>query len=195
MTVELENCILGPLHVAPDTVVRIRNCIVDAGAMSSMAISGGNWKIENCTIIGTVAIRGLELASNTIFYGDSVTVDHRQEGCVRFCWLPGSAAVPRRYKCVPRIDEDGLGSPVPIGGVPQFVSTRFGDAAFCQLSRSCPDAIRRGADDESEIGVYHDLLEPRREAHLRYRLSDYLRFSLEAGILSEQQTPQINGIC
>ncbi|MFZ4859027.1 MAG: hypothetical protein ACOYL3_21840 [Desulfuromonadaceae bacterium] len=194
MTVELENCILGPLHVAPDTVVRIRNCIVDAGAMSTMAISGGNWKIENCTIIGSVDIRGLELAGNTIFYGDSVTVAHRQEGCVRFCWLPGAAAVPRRYKCVPRIDEDGPGSPVSINGVPQFVSTRFGDAAFCQLSCSCPDAIRRGADDESEMGVYHDLLEPRREAHLRYRLSDYLRFGLEAGILYEQQTPHINGI-
>ena len=192
VTVELENCILGPLQVAPDTVVRMRNCIVDAGAMSAMAICGGCWTIENCTIIGTVVLRRLELASNTIFYGDSVTVAQRQEGCVRFCWLPGMAAVPRRYKCVPRTDTDGLGNPVTISGVPQFVSTRFGNAAYCQVSRSCPDTIRRGADDDSEIGVYHDVLEPRREDHLRYRLRDYLRFGLEAGIFSEQQTPRVD---
>jgi len=203
--VDLENCILGPLCVAPDVSVRLRNCIVDAGSKDAWAISGlqpatapnldgkpaGQWRIENCTIIGRVAVHAMELASNTIFHGESVRVDRRQEGCVRFCRLPDDAVVPRRHKCVPRIDQDASGKDVLVDAQPQFVSECFGDAAYCLLSGSCSDAIRRGADDESEMGVYHDVLEPRREAHLRDRLRDYLRFGLEAGIFYEQQTPGV----
>lgn len=150
------------------------------------------WRIENCTIIGRIAARGLELASNTIFHGESVAVERRQEGCVRFCWLPDDSVVPRQHKCVPRVEQDEKGKDIPVDFRPQFMSLRFGDAAYCQLSRSCADAIRRGADDESEMGVYHDLLEPRREAHLRARLRDYLRFGLEAGVFYEQQTPRVS---
>src|SRR5439155_4172587 len=147
------------------------------------------WRLENCTVIGRVAARGLELASNTIFFGASVSVERRQEGCVRFCWLPDGAEVPRQHQCVPRTDTDGAGKKVIVNARPQFVSLRYGDAAYGQLSRSCADAIRRGADDESEMGVYHDLFEPRHEAHLRARLRDYLRFGLEAGVFYEQRTP------
>jgi hypothetical protein len=179
----------------------MRNCLVDAGAKDAWAISGmdpapgkpaGLWRIENCTIIGRIAARGLELASNTIFHGESVAVERRQEGCVRFCWLPNGAVVPRQHKCVPRVEQDDKGKDIPVDFRPQFLSLRYGDAAYCQLSRSCADAIRRGADDESEMGVYHELLEPRREAHLRARLRDYLRFGLEAGIYYEQQTPRVS---
>ncbi len=66
---------------------------------------------------------------------------------------------------------------------PRFVSLRYGDPAYCQLSRWCAGEIRRGADDESEMGVFHDLYVPQREANLRARLDEYLRFGLEAGVL------------
>lgn len=198
---KLENCILGPLRVGPDVSVRLHNCIIDAGAPDAWAIAGtddgkpsGVWRMENCTIIGRVAARGLELASNTIFLGDTVTVERRQEGCVRFCSLPADAVVPRRHKCVPRVEKDDEDRDVAIEGRPQFLSLRFADAAYCQLSRSTPGAIRLGADDDSEMGVYHDLMEPRREAHLRHRLRDYLRFGLEAGIFFEAQTARTDGI-
>lgn len=190
--VELENCILGPLSILPDVSVRMRNCIVDATAFTSAAISGGQWRIENCTIIGRVSVRGIELASNTIFYGESVKVERRQEGCMRFCWLPENAVVPRRHKCVPRVEQDDTGKDVHVNAQPQFVSLRFGDATYCLLTSCCSDSIRRGADDESEMGIYHDLLEPHREAHLRARLRDYLRFGLDAGIFYEQLTPNMN---
>jgi hypothetical protein len=212
--VELENCIIGPLRVSPGVSVQLRNCIVDAGADDAIAICGtdaegspgGTWRIENSTIRGKVAAKVLELASNSIFLaarapGDDkkiwpapVLVQQRQEGCVRFCSLPRRAIVPRQHQCVPREDKDATGRTVIVDATPQFISLLFGDAAYCQLRHSCPDAIRRGADDESEMGVYHDLLEPRREEHLRARLQDYLRFGLEAGIFYEQQTPQIRGI-
>jgi hypothetical protein len=43
--------------------------------------------------------------------------------------------------------------------------------------------VRRGADDEAEMGVFRHLHQPQREAYLRARLDDYLRFGLEAGLL------------
>jgi hypothetical protein len=51
-----------------------------------------------------------------------------------------------------------------------------------QLNAACDESIRRGADDESEIGVFHDLFQPQRESDLRTRLDEFLRFGMEAGI-------------
>jgi hypothetical protein len=191
--VEIDSCIIGPIRVKPDITIRLKNSIVDAATNSDVALAdikgsgpAGTWRIENCTIRGKVKISILELASNTIFLGDlaakekpriwpaPLLVQRRQEGCVRFCWLPNGARVPRRYQCLPSEEHPDVR--------PLFTSLRFGDAAYGQLGRLCPDAILRGADDESEIGAFHDLFQPQREAHLRMRLIEYLRFGLEAGI-------------
>ena len=58
----------------------------------------------------------------------------------------------------------------------------YGDAGYCQLTQHCASAITQGADDESEMGVFHDLFQSRRTTNLRVRLGEYLRFGLEAGI-------------
>ncbi len=49
----------------------------------------------------------------------------------------------------------------------------------------CPDQIARGADDESEMGVWHFLHNAKREMNLRLRLEEYLRLGLEAGLFYE----------
>ena len=66
---------------------------------------------------------------------------------------------------------------------PHFTSLRYGDPGYAQLRVSTPDAIRRGADDEGEMGVTHHLHQPQRETNLRLRLDEYLRFGLEAGFI------------
>lgn len=180
---ELTDCIVGPIRVHPDVRVRLRNCIVDAGGVGNLALGplndpnapalAGHWRIENCTVIGTARLGALELGSNCIFLG-ALDVERRQEGCVRFSWLPPGARTPLRYECLPREDGPDLR--------PEFTSLRFADPAYAQLSRFCPNPIRRGADDESEQGAFHDLLQPQREAHLRARLPEYLRLGLEAGV-------------
>ncbi len=174
----IENCVLPALRVGDDGVrVHLRNCVIDAGgqenfALSNLAADGpaGSWRLENCTIIGQAWLDSLELASNCIFYGQSVSVRRRQEGCVRFSWLPNSAQTrtPRRYRCLP----SATGENADIR--PEFMSLRFGVPAYAQLSRSCPAAIRTGADDGSEMGAFHDLFQAQREAHLRSRLGEYL---------------------
>ena len=54
-----------------------------------------------------------------------------------------------------------------------------------QLALSCAKEILNGADDESEMGAFHDLFQPQREINLKIRLKEYLRFGLEAGIFYE----------
>ena len=68
---------------------------------------------------------------------------------------------------------------------PIFNSIRYGQPDYCQLSLRCATEIDRGADDESEMGVFHDLYSPQREATLRLLLDEYLRFGLELGIFYE----------
>ena len=102
--------------------------------------------------------------------------EQRQTGCVRFTYLPFDSLTPRRYRCQPEAPE-GVSRITP-----RFTSLRYGVAAYCQLGRTTPDEIRRGAEDESEMGAFHSLFAPQREANLQTRLGEYLRVGLAAGI-------------
>jgi hypothetical protein len=193
--VEIDQSILGGVRAIADSRIQIMNSIVDATGATGLAYTGSDGKspggalhIENSTVIGKVRALVMEMASNTIFvsrlsgsddpkeWPASVQVTRRQEGCVRFSFLPLEARVPRRYRCQPGPESDA--SRVR----PVFTSLTYGDPGYCQLRPECPLEIWRGADDQSEMGVFHNLYEPQRAAHLRARLDEYLRFGLEAGI-------------
>jgi hypothetical protein len=66
--------------------------------------------------------------------------------------------------------------------LPHFTSLRYGDPGYAQLQRATGREIREGASDEGEMGVMHALYQPMREANLRIRLEEYLRFGLHAGV-------------
>jgi hypothetical protein len=66
---------------------------------------------------------------------------------------------------------------------PDFTSTRYGIPGYAQLSLACALEIRRGAEDESEMGVFHDLFQPQREANLLARLQEYTPAGMDAGIV------------
>jgi len=66
---------------------------------------------------------------------------------------------------------------------PQFTRTRYGSPAYCQLADTCADEIKRGADDESEMGAFHDLFQPQREANLLARLDEFTPAGMDAGII------------
>ncbi len=186
--VTIENCILPPVRVGSSGVrLTLRNCIIDAGAEDAFALSNldgdgpaGSWTLENCTVIGRAELDTLELASNCVFFGDAVVVTRRQEGCVRFSWLPknGATRTPRRYRCLPSSGQDMADIR------PHFTSLAFGNPAYGQLSGRCPAAIRTGADDGAEMGAFHDVFQPQRMAHLQARLAEYLRFGLEASVFN-----------
>jgi hypothetical protein len=64
-----------------------------------------------------------------------------------------------------------------------FNSFRYDTPTYCQLSDCCAEEIKRGADDESEMGVFHDLFQPQRIANLSVRLDEYLPARMDIGII------------
>ena len=175
--------------------MRITDSIVDAISPCGVAFSapddhaaGGALHVENSTVIGKVHTVLMELAANTIFLSRLAAFDawfapvlceRRQAGCIRFSFVPLQSVTPRRYQCQPQSDEDAARV------TPQFSSLRYGEPGYGQLSRRCEPEIFSGADDESEMGAFHDLFEPQRITNIQVRLDEYLRFGLEAGIFFE----------
>ncbi len=188
--VTLERCITGPLQAVAGAKVFLHDCIVDAGDASSVAFdgdgaggAGAELTVTECTVIGKVHTRLIRLASNSIFFAGlapspletwraPVMSERRQEGCVRFCYLPAGALTPRPFRCVP--------DQLPM--LAHFTSLRYGDPGYGQLRPATSQAIREGGDDGGEIGVMHALFQSQRETNLRLRLDEYLRFGLHAGI-------------
>jgi hypothetical protein len=194
--IEIDHSIVGGLRIDKDASIKISNSIIDAISENKVAYAGidgisagGEISIENSTVIGKIHTFLLKVASNTILIADLISGDgwpapviseRRQEGCVRFSYLPMNSQVPRRYRCQPdlaiqqKIDDSRI--------KPEFTSLRYDDPGYVQLRMICPVEIRKGAEDESEMGVFHNLYQPQRETNLRVRLDEYLRFGLEAGI-------------
>jgi hypothetical protein len=189
--VRIERSIVGAIRAGLGCSVEIVDSIVDANGPDRLAYAdpaggpGGELSVTASTVVGRVRAYGMPLATNSIFLADPaldgdaqvpVRVEKRQEGCVRFCYMPREASVPRRFHCRPGPDDD------PVGMRPSFTSRRHGDAGYLQLHAQCPPEIGTGADDGAEMGAFHLLFGPQREANLRLRLDEYLRFGLEAGI-------------
>ena len=179
--IEIDHCITGALRVHERSNVSITDSIVDATNEAAVAFAaangtdtGGTLQIADSTVVGIIHTLELKLASNSIFMSD-VRSEKKQSGCVRFCYLPLTSVAPRRYRCQPENGSDALRVR------PQFTSLAYADPGYGQLALRTAPQIRTGADDEAEMGAFHELYEPQREANLRIRLDEYLRFGLEAG--------------
>ncbi|MET8336032.1 hypothetical protein ABZV14_27845 [Streptosporangium canum] len=157
--VVIERCVLGPVEAVDGAEVSIRDSVLDSH-------DGGTLTLHGSTVLGTITATRVDI-SNSIVLG-KVIAQRRQEGCVRFSHMPAGSLTPSRYRCTT--------------APPRFTSLRFGDPGFAQLRPSTPDEVRCGADNESEMGAGNHLFAPQREANLRLRLDEYLRFGLEAGI-------------
>lgn len=157
--------------------------------------------IKRTTVFGKVLVHAIELAENSIFT-DCLCVARRQFGCMRFCYVPPHCRTPRRYHCQPdwamqlteeklKKDKSGISmEEIDIAKSlerervkPQFNSMRYGRQDYAQLTNSCADEIKCGADDESEMGAFHNLYNPQREANLRARLNEFTPAGMEAGII------------
>jgi hypothetical protein len=200
--VDIDHCIVGGIRIAEGAKLSISNSIVDSTSKSGVAYCGwagdesksidpgGELWMENCTVIGKVYATAIKQISNSIILAlkgsskvwpsqvQAVHAQH-QQGCLRFSYLPVDSHVPRRYRCRP--DGKEQDSCLRL----EFASLRYGQPGYCQLSMESSPEILRGASDGSEMGAFHDLYQPQREANLKIMLDEYLRFGLEAGIFYE----------
>jgi hypothetical protein len=173
--------------------------------------AGGMLTVTNSTIIGKVHARRFKLISNSILeaalapaetWQAAVMATQKQQGCVRFSYVPPGSRTPRRYRCQPETavqqaiaiaekddpllnaaDKAAIADLVASRIHPVWNAQRYGNPAYMQMAHACAKEIVTGADDEAEMGAFHDLYQPQRLANLRIRLQEYLRFGLEAGVI------------
>jgi hypothetical protein len=189
LEVMLQNSILGSLWVSVEASATASNCIIDATALTTAAYAasdgsggGGALTLQGCTVIGKIHAALFTLLSDSIVLAEraagdqwlaALWSDRQQQGCVRFSYIPRASIVAQQFECVVQ----GAGGPQPL-----FYSLQYGDPGYCKLLPSTDDAIRRGADDDGEMGAFHFVLAPLREDDLRARLQEYLPAGLEFGI-------------
>jgi hypothetical protein len=212
LCVTIEHSIVGAIQIERDEVLedplklRISDSVVDATDPDRVAIGASSKRcadisliLHRTTILGRIEANEIELAENSILLG-TVLACRRQKGCLRFCYVPPGSRTPRRYECQPDLVEQAVAQQATAENlstadratlfaaarlrvVPQFDSVRYGTATYCRLSLVCAVEITTGADDEAEMGVYHDLYQPQRIASLSQRLSEYTPAGTDAGII------------
>jgi hypothetical protein len=210
--ITIEHSIVGTIEVTRDETkvdpvqIRISDSVLDSTSPSRVALGPTDgmcayaslW-LQRSTVIGFIDVHSFELGENSILMG-LVRVARRQQGCIRFCYVPHGSRTPRRYECQPDLlerpiigkykqgllsvhDRDALLSGARLRVEPEFNSLRYGTPTYCQLAGACASEIRRGADDQSEMGVFHDLYQPQRAANLRARLNDFTPAGGDVGII------------
>lgn len=208
LNVNIDRCITGSLNLENANCLSVTDSIIDGRGGSAIDGPSVSISIEESTVLGSVSVRSIKLGSNSIFTGN-VTVEREQEGCMRFCYFPNGSTVPQQYNCQPDTEiqrtvkkefdaalvknlgmtpqekeklETKISEEIQVWLKPFFTALHYGHPGYGQLHFQCTDKIRTGADDEAEMGVFHHLKQPQREANLRASLEEYLRVGLEAGI-------------
>ncbi|CAH8296446.1 hypothetical protein EV196_11142 [Mariniflexile fucanivorans] len=177
---KINNAIVAGINTFENASIHIENSIVDVLNKEEKAISAlegqrAILQVKNTTILGEVDVKSISLVENCIFIS-LVTVQLLQTGCIRYSYLPFNSITPRKYHCYPKTSEEIKTV------VPDFMSTIYGNPAYFQLNVWCKNEFLKGADDASEIGVYHNLFQPQKESNLQIRIQEYLRFGMEAGV-------------
>ncbi|MEV5674948.1 hypothetical protein [Streptomyces sp. NPDC052179] len=189
--VSVDHSIIGTIEVIGDEVshdppaIHLRDSVLDATGHDRAALSAPDCRhahavlhAHRTTVIGEVHTHAVEIAENSVFTGQ-LRVVRRGVGCLRFSYVPPGSRTPRRHRCQP----DLVGAERAQEVRPLFTSERYGTPAYGRLVDGGPWQIRRGADDGSEMGVFHNLYEPQREDSLRARLAEYTPAGTDAGII------------
>jgi len=185
LTIRLERSICGPITLADGVpALHLVDSIVDHAVGAAITAPGATAYILASTILGRASMRSLEASAS--LFTETLLVERRQTGCVRFSYMPDNSQTPRRYRCQPALALRDVTDPLEQARVrarlrPAFTSTQYGHPAYAQLSFTCAEELRSGAEDGSEMGVFSHLKQPQREANLRTSVEEYLRLGLEAG--------------
>jgi hypothetical protein len=211
-TLVVDHSLCGPLETNDGVDVTITDSAVDAGSDTAAALSGGtaggslmaagSLTVARSTVLGTVSARTIPLFENSVVTGPVVSTE-RQAGCFRYSFVPVTGSqTPVRFRCQPDLEINtevaaaraanpafdataaaALTAQVTAWLLPAFTSRSWGQPGYLQLADAAPDQIRFGAQDGDEMGVFYGLFSARREANLAYRVREYLRLGLEAGII------------
>jgi hypothetical protein len=164
----IAHSIVGPLRAPPDLAgIVASDSIIDgapedvskAAALAAPDGTGGpRLTIERVTIFGDLRAQALT-ARDSIVAGAAIE-SAQALGSVRHTSIaaPGTDAAPL------------------------FTAERYGEPGYAQLRPDCPAAIRRGAADGSEQGVFYSLHQAQAAENLGPALDEYLPIGLESEI-------------
>lgn len=168
----IENCITGPIEerlTAGTHCTANEICIFDSIVQNTLRGPAiltrySDLQIARSTIFGDVSAARFRI-DDSIVQGTLAAQDP-QGSCVRYTAAIETAAagIPNAYRCVPF--EGVMPNHV-------FLSRRFGDPGFGQLSETAPDTIRRGAESTSEMGVFHDQIDAIKRDDLTLKLAEF----------------------
>ena len=154
-------------------------------------VASGALTMNGCTVIGKVYASLLSLASNCIFIAalSEADISPRLRSGMRRSGPRGASraacasAMFRPAPFCPASSVRGAGA-----GHARSDVLFAPDTAIPPTPNCCPRPTRRsaeGADDGGEMGAYHSILAPQREADLLTRLAEYIPVGMEYGIFYE----------
>jgi hypothetical protein len=172
----IESSIVGPVRVQGGGAIErlvVRDSIVHSRVPGVVAIDlpAADVSLQRVTVLGAqenqlaVNVNRLD-ASETLVTG-VVDVTNTQAGCFRFSAAPEGSRVPHAYQ-----------SHVIKDTAHYFTSRVFGQPGYAQLSRTVPEALRRGAENGAEIGAFSGLLNPIKEDSLQAKVAEFMPFGL-----------------
>lgn len=186
-----------PLHAS--------DSVLDASRITGRAVSGADERrafvslgLERVTVLGGADVHDVSLVENSLVTGP-LLCERRQTGRVRFSYFAPGSRTPRPTRCQPdtiRADVQATfeRGEIPIGHlqralaeatarvIPRFDARVFGEPAYARLALDNAEEILRGADDEGEPGVYHNLWQALGVADLRARLLEFSPAGIGIGI-------------
>jgi hypothetical protein len=169
LAIEVAASLVGPIDLSVSVSnLTVANSVVDGEGGRAINARGARVELDGVTTLGPTAVKELE-ASGCLLVGE-VTAQIRQQGCVRYCYVPRLSTTPRRYRCVEE-------------PVPTFVSTTRGDRAYALLADNAGFALRMAGERSDELGAYGITQATHREQNTTIALSEYLRVGIEAGIV------------
>jgi hypothetical protein len=180
----LSSSICGPVTVTgPTAGLTVTRSVVKG----DLAAADTDTELDQLTILGALSAQRLT-ASDCILDGE-VTVERKQDGCIRFSYVRDDAATPRRFRCQPDLALNPPAGPAPDPTSvrarvrPVFDSEQYGAPAYGQLADRCAPELTEGSWLRSDMGAFGYLQRPQREKNLGVALDEYLRFGLQAGVI------------
>lgn len=157
----------------------IRDSIVhsiDAATSPAIETELRQVELQRVTVFGDVTVNRL-FASEALIQG-LVKVTDNQHGCFRF----SATNDDPQKRLPPQFESHFFASAIPNHF---FVSRRFGDPGYAQLSETAPESIIRGAENRSEIGAFSRLLNPIKLDDLKAKVNEFMPFALIAQYINE----------
>ncbi|MBV9365352.1 MAG: hypothetical protein JOY89_14005 [Solirubrobacterales bacterium] len=207
--ISIVSSVLGRIRVESREVGRdpiplsIADSVIDASEPGGWAVLGADerpaWaslSLERVTVLGGAHVHAVDVVEDSILT-DPLDCERRQQGTVRYSFIARGSRTPRRSRCQP---DDGMAAAeAAAAGLPprerelvglralhrlspHFDSVVFGDPAYARLAPDAAPELVQGAQDQGELGAYHNLWQALRVADLTARLREFTPAGAEIDI-------------